>query len=132
MLDVLFWQTTGYHDSIVTSLSVGRALRPMGLEVGILFDQAALLALVGDDVKTSPGLEDHRTTIDNNLRKFGLPTAVEGYIEEARAAGVHLYVCSGWCEFLGIKAKWPPYLEEKGRQDSVKLIAEAKKVIVSP
>ena len=132
MVDVLFWQTTGYRDSIQTSLSVARSLKSMEIDAGILFDKAALVALTKGEFEMSPELENHATTIDANLKKIGLPTSIKDYLEAARAAGVHLYACSGWCDFLGIKGSLPLYLEEKGLQDSVKLIAEAKKVIVSP
>jgi peroxiredoxin family protein len=132
MVDVLFWQTTGYRDSIQTSLSVANSLKRMGTDVGVLFDKAALIALARNKFEISPPLTDHATTIDMNLKKMGLPTAMVDYLEKARAAGVHLYACGGWCDFLGIKGQLPQYIEEKGLQDSVKLIADAKKVIVSP
>ena len=132
MIDVLFWQTTGYRDSIQTSLSVARSLTNMKIEVGVLFDKAALLALTSDEFETSPELADYETTIEMNLERIGLPTAMADYLEAARAAGVFLYACGGWCDFLDIKGPLPKYIEVKGLQDSVRLIAEAKKVIVSP
>ena len=56
MVDILFWQTTGYRDSIITSLQVTSSLKKNGMEVAVLFDMAAIPALAKKEFKSSPSL----------------------------------------------------------------------------
>ncbi len=132
MAEVLIWQSNGYLNSIVTALFTAVQLKGLGVDVAVVFDQAAVAALAQQKFDVAPPLAKYATTIMANVKNMGYPPDVMDYVKQCKAAGVPMYACEAWRDFLGVRGKLPPEIEVKGIPFDMKLVAEAKKVIGGP
>lgn len=132
MAEVLFWQDNGYLDSMGTALFIAVQLKGLGVDVAILFDEASIAALAEKKFEPCPALAKHASTMSENMKKMGFSTDVMDFVKQAKSAGVPLYACGGWCDFLGVRGKLPPEISVLEIPAVIKLIAEAKKVIGGP
>jgi predicted peroxiredoxin len=132
MAEVVIWQSSGYLNSFVTALFTALQLKGMGVDVAVVFDQAAVAALAQKKFDVAPPLSKYATTIMANVKNAGYSPDAMDYVKQCKAAGVPLYACEAWRDFLGVGAKLPPEIEVKGIPWDMKLLAEAKKVIGGP
>ena len=132
MAEVLIWQANGYLNSMTTALFTAAQLKGMGVDVAVLFDEEAIAALAEQKFDVAPPLAKYATTIIENVKKMGLPTDTMDYVKQCKAAGVPLYACAGWCDFLGVREKLPPEIQAMEIPDVMKLTAEAKRIIGGP
>ena len=132
MAEVLIIQSNGYLNSLVTALFTALQLKGLGVDVAVVFDQAAVAALAQRKFDVAPPLAKYATTIMANVKKAGYSVDAMDSVRQCKAAGVPMYACEAWCEFLGVGGKLPPEIEVKGIPFDMKLVAEAKKVIGGP
>ena len=132
MAEVLIWQTDGYFNSIVTALFVAAQFKGVGVDVAVVFDEAATAALAEKKFEFCPALAKYATTINENLKKTGLPTDVMDYLKQAKSTGIPLYVSGGWCDLLGVREKLPPEVQVMERPDVIKTLAGAERIIGGP
>ena len=128
MAELLIWQTDGYFHSMSNALFDALQLKGRGVDVAVLFAQAAVAALAEQKFDTSPPLAKYTTTINENLKKMGFSTDVMDYMKQAKSAGIPLYA-GGWCDLLGVRGKLPPEIQEIEIPEAEKLMAEAKRII---
>jgi hypothetical protein len=128
MAELLIWQTDGYFHSMSNALFDALQLKGRGVDVAVLFAQAAVAALAENKFETCPALAKYATTINENLKKMGFPTDVMDYVKQAKSAGIPLYA-GGWCDLLGVRGKLPPEIQEIEIPEAEKLMAEAKRII---
>lgn len=128
MAELLIWQTDGYFHSMSNALFDALQLKRLGVDVAVLFAQAAVAALAEKKFDTSPPLAKYTTTINENLKKMGFSTDVMDYLKQAKSAGIPLYA-GGWCDLLGVRGKLPPEIQEIQITQAEKLMAEAKRII---
>jgi predicted peroxiredoxin len=132
MAELLFWQNSGYADSLNTALFVATQLKSQGTDVTVLFDEAATAALAAGKFDISPPLSDDTKTLEANVTKMGMSMDPMDYLKQAKSAGVSLVACAGWCDFLGVREKIPTEVQVMEMPDVFKLIAEAKRIIGGP
>lgn len=128
MAELLFWQTSGYVNSLNTALAIAIQLRGQGMDVAVLFDEAAIRALAEGKFDPSPELADRFAAIAENVQRAGWPVNPMEYVNQAQSAGVKLYGCGGWCDFLGVRDKVPPQIQILEIPDVVQLVGEAKRI----
>ena len=129
MAEVLIIQCNGYLNSLVTGLFYALQLKGLGVDVAVVFDQAAVAALAQRKFDVAPPLAKYATTIMANVKKMGYSVDAMDYVKQCKAAGVPMYACEAWCEFLGVRGKLPPEIEVKGIAWDMKLVAESKRII---
>jgi len=132
MAEVLIIQSNGYLNSLVTALFTALQLKGLGVDVAVVFDQAAVAALAQRKFDVAPPLAKYATTIMANVKKMGYSVDAMDYVKQCKAAGVPMYACEAWCEFLGVRGKLPPEIEVKGTAWDMKLVAESKRIIGGP
>jgi predicted peroxiredoxin len=132
MAEVLIWQSDGYLNSIATALFTAAQLKGLGVDVAVVFDEAAIAALAEKKFDPSPALAKYAATIFGTLNKMGMSTDPMDYLKQCKSAGVPLYACGGWCDFLGLRAKVPPEIQVMEIPEIMKLTAEAKRIIGGP
>lgn len=134
MAEMLIWCCEGSFSSIGTNLFLATQLKGAGVDVAILFDTEALVALAERKFgyEPTPLLKPYEATIQKNMKAIGLPTEVAEHLKAARAAGVPIYACAGWAGFLGVAQKLPAEIKVMEIPDVVKLLAQAKRIIGGP
>ena len=132
MAEIVIYQSDGYFNSIATGLFAAAQLKGLGVDVAVVFDEAAIAALAQKKFDNSPPLAKHTGTIMANANKMGMPIDGMDYVKQAKSAGVPLYACGGWSDLLDVRGKLPPEIEVKEIPEVIKLLAEAKKVIGGP
>lgn len=130
MPDLLMWTCEGSFASIGTNLFLATQLKNSGVDVVILFDGEALAAIAENNVgyEPTPLLKKHAETIEQNLKKMGMPSEPEEVLKIAVAAKVPLYACAGWAGFLDVAQKLPADIKLLEIPDVVKLIADSKRI----
>ena len=83
MAEVVIWQSDGYLNSICTALFTAAQLKDHGVDVAVMFDEAAATALADNKFDISPPLAKHAQTIMENLKKMGLSTDPMDYVKPA-------------------------------------------------
>ena len=129
MAEVLILQANGYWNSMGTALFTAVQLKGMGVDIAILFNEAAIAALAENKFDMSPPLAKYTATIKENMKKMGLSTDIMDFVKLAKSAGVPLYACAFWPDFLGVRGKLPPEIQAMEMVGMMKLIAEAKRII---
>lgn len=129
MAEVLIWQSDGYLNSIATALFTAAQLKGLGVDVAVAFHGAAIAALAQKKFDLSPALAKYAATIFGSLNKMGMSADPMDYLKHCKSAGIPLYACGEWCDFLGLRAKMPPEIQVVENPEGIKLVAEAKKII---
>ena len=132
MAEVVFWQSTGYWNSVAPALYDAAQLKGLGVDVAIFFQGEAIAALAEGKFDWSPPLAKYATTLEGNLKKMGLPTELADYLKICKDAGVALYGSGGWSDLLGVRGKLPPEIQILEIPEAEKLMAEAKNIIGGP
>jgi peroxiredoxin family protein len=134
MAEMLIWCCEGSFSSIGTNLFLATQLRGAGVDVAILFDTEALVALAERKFgyEPTPLLKRHEATIQKNMKAVGFSTEVAEYLKAAAAARVPLYACAGWAGFLGVAQKLPAEIKVIEIAEVVKLLAQAKRITGGP
>jgi predicted peroxiredoxin len=132
MADMVFWQSSGYINSFNTALAVVTELKKQGTDVAVVFDEAAIRALAEGNFSPSPEVADMFSTIGENVQKTGWPMDPMDYVKHAESAGVKMYACGAWCDFLGVRGKLPAQVQVLEVPDVVKLLGEAKRIAGGP
>lgn len=130
MTDMLMWCCEGSYSSIGTNLFLASQLKSSGVDVVVLFDGEALVALAENNFgyEPNPLLKNYAKTIEENMKAMGMPTEPEAHFKAAIEAKVPMYACGGWAGFLGVAQKLPAGITVLDIPDVVKLIAESKKI----
>lgn len=132
MAELLIWQANGYRNSVATALCTAAELKSLGIDVAVVFDEASIAALAERKFEVSPPLAKYATTIEENLKKMGYSVDAMDYLKQVKSAGVPLYACAAWCDFLGVRGKLPPEIQVIESPEIMKLVAEAKRIIGGP
>ncbi len=132
------------ENSIISNLLLAMDAKKMGDDANVLFTQEALAALAGESLDWSPLLRnrDTRTKVAKKAAEQELPTypaPTRGFpavdttelIKRAKAAGVSLYACPVWVNFLELKGKLPDEMTELDSSALWKVIKEAEIIIGS-
>jgi len=130
------------ENSLVTSLLMAMEAKREGSDVGVLFTQEALVAVAGQAFDWSPLLRDRptRTRVAKKAKELGIPThaaPTPGFpaintkelMKAAKTAGVSLFACPVWAEFLELQGKLSPEITEIDLTTALKTIREAKTVL---
>jgi|SRR4030042_4058875 predicted peroxiredoxin len=134
MNETIMWCCEGSFSSIGTNLFLATQLKNSGVDVAILFDVEALVALAENKFgyEPAPLLKSYAQTIEKNMKNMGIPTDPLEHFKAAIGAGVPLYACGGWVGFLGVASKLPTGIKLLEIPEVVKLLAGAKKVFGGP
>ena len=134
MAEMLIWCCEGSFSSIGTNLFLATQLKGAGVDIAILFDTEALVALAEKKFgyEPAPLLKPYEATIQKNMKAIGFSTEVAEYLKAATAAGVPMYACAGWAGFLGVAQKLPAEIKVMEIPDVVKFLAQAKRIIGGP
>lgn len=130
------------ENSIFSNLLWAMEGKKRGNDVSVLFTEEALAALAGEASDWSPLLRDRdrRTKIAKKAAEQGLPTypaPTRGFpaidtielVKKVRAAGVSLYACPVWVNFLELEGKLPDEITELDSSAFWKVIEEAETII---
>ena len=130
------------ENSIVSNLLLAMDAKKMGEDANILFTQEALAALAGEALDWSPLLRnrDTRTKVAKKAAEQELPTypaPTRGFpaintmelIKKAKGAGVSLYACPLWVNFLELEGKLPVEITELDSSALWKIVKEAETII---
>jgi hypothetical protein len=82
MAEVLIWQSDGYLNSIATALFTAAQLKGLGVDVAVVFDEAAVAALAEKKFDPSPALAKYAATIFGNLNKMGMSPDPMDYLKQ--------------------------------------------------
>lgn len=129
MAETLILCDQGASNTIGSSLSVATMLKGEGVDVAVLFAMEALIAFAERRFGLPPLMATYAETMIENAKKMGMPIDTMEMLNMAKGAGVPVYACGGWTDMLGVRDKLPPEMEVVEMADTVKLMAEAKKVI---
>jgi len=128
----VFWICEGTYSSIATSLIFARSFKLAGVDVEVIFDEEALVALAEKKYDLPAMLQPYAETIKKNLAAAGIPTDPAAWPALVKAAGVPMYACGGWAGWLGVADKLPAGIEVKPGAWVVAELAAAAKVIGAP
>ena len=141
-MDLLIIIKDGLENSILTNLLLAMDWTKAGSQVGILFTEESLPVLAGDGFTWSALLRDRvsRAGIGKVCSKQGVPVyehPTKRYLHvdtrkllgRAKEAGVDMYACPMWTEFLGLEEELPSELARLSKEDALKMVQEAKKVL---
>jgi hypothetical protein len=134
MAEMLMWCCEGSFSSIGTNLFLATQFKNAGVDVAILFDMEALVALAENKFgyEPAPLLKSYAKTIEKNMTAMGMPTDPAAHLKTAIDAGVPLFACGGWAGFLGVGSKLPAGIKVLDIPSVVKLITVAKRITGGP
>jgi predicted peroxiredoxin len=122
----------GTINSYLSALVVATNMKKAGEDIGVVFMQEGLAALVDKKYRYDPGLEGYVEDIEKNAAGMGVPSDPFELIKMASGAGVPLYACNAWMKLLGGKPPRfdiPEGLQKLELPDLLKELGKAKKVI---
>jgi predicted peroxiredoxin len=140
-MDLMLICRDGLANSFASNLLSAIDAKKAGMDVGIIFTQEALRCVAGEaPLRWSPALsgQEMRLRIADTALAQGLPILGgkgEGreldaiaLIAQAKEAGVSLFGCPLWAEFLGYD-QLPEGITILEHEDALKQLGEAKKII---
>ncbi|MDY6833195.1 MAG: hypothetical protein SVY53_00115 [Chloroflexota bacterium] len=141
-MDLLFICKDALANSIVDNLITAMEAKNEGSDVGVLFTQAALVALTGETIEWSPALTGQyiRLKMAKAGATFELPIAGSGQgvqidtrqlVVKAKEKGISMYASPTWTKLAGLEGQLPTELTEIDSATVLKTIREAKTVIGS-
>ncbi len=131
-MDVLVIAKDGSLNSILTNVMLSMDAKGAGVDVGVLFSQEALAALMDKKFYEMPeGLKKHQKDIADNAAKAGLPLPKEpaDIVNMAAGAGIPMFACPAWGPLLGAAGKIPAQITQWDVPTALKEIGSAGKVI---
>ncbi len=139
-MDLLLILRDALASSLVGALLMALNARKAGQEVGVIFTQEALAAVVRGSFGWPRELsgQEMRLTIADRAANAGLPLLgrgegrqldAKGLISQAQEAGVRLYACPVWSSLLGLEGELPYGLQVLDTEAALRLIQDAKKVV---
>ena len=130
------------ENSILSNLLVAMEVKKEGNEVDVLFTEESLAALAGQVLDWSPLLRDRdtRTQIAKKATEQELPTypaPTRGFpaidtmelMKKAKAAGISLYACPMWADFLDLQGKLPSEITGLDSSAFLEVIEKAETII---
>lgn len=131
-MDLVVFANRGSLDCILTSLVLAMESKKAGVDVGVVFTEEALAALMDKKFYDMPeGLRKHRKEIAQNAAKMGLgiPNEPGELVKMAAGAGVPLFACPAWGPLLGVAGKIPSEITIWDIPTGLKEIGTAAKVV---
>jgi predicted peroxiredoxin len=128
-MEVLIQVSSGYIDSISSSLFMASKFKSEGIDVAVIFEWRALVAFAEKKFEYSPLVAKYAPAIEENARKMGLSIDPMDHMKGAKAAGVPLYYCGIEAVLAGITEKLPSEMQLLEEKDLTRHFLEAKKVI---
>ncbi len=122
----------GTINSYLSALVVATNMKKAGEDIGVVFMQEGLAALVDKKYRYAQGLEGYAEDIKKNAAEMGVPSDPFELIKMASGAGVPLYACYAWMKLLGGKPprfEIPEGLQKLELKDLLEELGKAKKVI---
>lgn len=139
-MDLLFILRDALASSLVGTLLTATAARAAGREVGVLFTQEALAAIVRGSFEWPRELSGQamRLVIADHGAAAGLPLLgrgegrqldAKGVVAVAREAGVGMYACPVWSSLLGVEGTLPAGLEPLDTTGLLDMIGGARRIV---
>jgi hypothetical protein len=131
-MDVLIIAKDGSLNSILTNVLLAMDAKKAGVDVGVLFSQEALAALMDRKFYEMPeGLKKHSKEIAENASAAGLalPKEPADVVGLAATAGIPMFACPAWGPLLGVAGKIPSQITPLDVPTTLKEIGAAGKVI---
>jgi len=129
MADLLIIIRDAFINSYTGSLASAMLAKQEGLEVEVLFVQEAIVALTEKKFRMSPVLEPYQGKLTEVVKGFGLSTDPVELVGIVKKAGVPLFTCPIWTEYLGIKDHVPEEIEILELPKFMDKIIKAKKIL---
>jgi predicted peroxiredoxin len=117
---------------MLTSLVLAIESKNAGVDVGVIFTEEALAALMDKKFYDMPeGLKKHQKEIAQNAEKMGLgiPKEPGELVKMAAGAGVPMFACPAWAGLLGVAGKIPSEITLWDIPTGLKEIGAAGKVV---
>lgn len=139
-MDLLFILRDALASSLVGGLLTALNARKAGQEVGVVFTQEALAAIVLGSFGWPRELsgQEMRLIMADRGADAGLPVLgrgegrqldAKGLISQAQEAGVVVYACPIWSSLLGLEGKLPEGMQALDTAALLGLIQDAKRVV---
>ena len=141
-MDLLIIIKDGLENSILTNLLLSMDWKKAGCQVGILFTEESLPVLAGDGFTWSALLRDRasRARIGRVSSEQGVPVyehLTRKYLHvdtrkllgTAKEAGVDMYACPIWTEFLGLEDELPSELERPSKEKVLEMVQKATRIL---
>jgi peroxiredoxin family protein len=134
-MDILIWSKSGSLSSMMTCVVLAMNAKGGGVDVGVMFSEEALAALMDKKFYPSPpGVEAHLADVAANAAKMGLtiPADPTQLVAAAAGAGVKLFACPAWGPLLGVAGRIPPEVKLWDIPTGLRELGGARQVVGGP
>ena len=128
-MDIFIISRDGSKQSIIANLSAAMAFRQQGLDVTLMYDQDAMIALAENKFQYHGIIEGYQDAIEKTIGDMGFPTDPMVLLKMAGEAGVEVITCGVWAAVAGTKNELPSEIKVVELPDLFQMIAQAKKIM---